>query len=64
MNNTYLATEELSARIKYDPRTIHQNLKDSALLADANPAQETEYIIKASNTYVLEALICSIVPPS
>lgn len=32
MNNTYLTTEELSARIKYDPRTIRQNLKDSVLL--------------------------------
>lgn len=32
MNNTYLTTEELSERIKYDPRTIRQNLKDSVLL--------------------------------
>jgi hypothetical protein len=32
MNVTYLTTEELSARIKYDPRTIRQRLKDSVLL--------------------------------
>lgn len=29
---TYLTTEELSARIKYDPRTIRERLKDSVLL--------------------------------
>lgn len=32
MNNTYLTTDELSARIKYDPRTIRERLKDSVLL--------------------------------
>ena len=32
MNRTYLTTEELSERIKYDPRTIRQRLKDSVLL--------------------------------
>jgi len=32
MSNTYLTTEELSAKIKYDPRTIRENLKDSVLL--------------------------------
>lgn len=32
MNNTYLTTEELSARIKYDPRTIRERLKDSVLI--------------------------------
>ena len=32
MNNTYLTTEELSERIKYDARTIRQCLKDSVLL--------------------------------
>lgn len=32
MSNTYLTTEELSARIKYDPRTIRERLKDSVLL--------------------------------
>ena len=32
MNQTYLTTEELSERIKYDPRTIRQCLKDSVLL--------------------------------
>ena len=32
MNNTSLTTEELSERIKYDPRTIRQCLKDSVLL--------------------------------
>lgn len=32
MKNTYLTTEELSERIKYDPRTIRQTLKDSVLL--------------------------------
>ena len=29
---TYLTTEELSKRIKYDSRTIRQRLKDSVLL--------------------------------
>lgn len=29
--NTYLTTEELSSRIKYDARTIRQCLKDSVL---------------------------------
>ena len=29
---TYLTTQELSARIKYDPRTIRSQLKDSVLL--------------------------------
>jgi hypothetical protein len=29
---TYLTTDELSARIKYDPRTIRERLKDSVLL--------------------------------
>jgi len=32
MNATYLTTEELADRIKYDPRTIRQQLKDSVLL--------------------------------
>lgn len=30
--NTYMTTEELSERIKYDPRTIRQRLKDSVLI--------------------------------
>lgn len=29
---TYLTTEELSARIKYDSRTIREQMKDSVLL--------------------------------
>jgi hypothetical protein len=29
---TYLTTEELSERIKYNPRTIRQTLKDTVLL--------------------------------
>lgn len=29
---TYLTTEELSSRIKYDTRTIRERLKDSVLL--------------------------------
>lgn len=29
---TYLTTDELSERIKYDPRTIRTRLKDSVLL--------------------------------
>lgn len=29
---TYLTTDELSARIKYDVRTIRERLKDSVLL--------------------------------
>lgn len=32
MNTTYLTTDELSARIKYDPRTIRERLKDSVLM--------------------------------
>ena len=32
MNTTYLTTEELAERIKYNPRTIRECLKDSALL--------------------------------
>jgi len=32
MTETYLTTEELSQRIKYDPRTIRDSLKDSVLL--------------------------------
>lgn len=32
MNLTYLTTEELSERIKYNPRTIRNDLKDSVLL--------------------------------
>ena len=32
MSCTYLTTDELSARIKYDPRTIRERLKDSVLL--------------------------------
>lgn len=30
--STYLTTQELSDRIKYDPRTIRERLKDSVLL--------------------------------
>jgi len=32
MSQTYLTTDELSARIKYDPRTIRERMKDSVLL--------------------------------
>lgn len=32
MSQTYLTTEELSSRIKYDARTIRERLKDSVLL--------------------------------
>ncbi|CAD5373507.1 hypothetical protein RA210_U300015 [Rubrivivax sp. A210] len=32
MVNTYLTTDELSSRIKYDARTIRERLKDSVLL--------------------------------
>lgn len=31
-DETFLTTEELSTRIKYDPRTIRNQLKDSVLL--------------------------------
>jgi len=31
-NQTYLTTEELSTKIKYDARTIRERLKDSVLL--------------------------------
>jgi hypothetical protein len=32
MSMTYLTTDELAERIKYDPRTIRERLKDSVLL--------------------------------
>ena len=32
MNQEFLTTDELSARIKYDVRTIRERLKDSVLL--------------------------------
>lgn len=32
MSQTFLTTEELSCRIKYDPRTIRNRLKDSVLI--------------------------------
>ena len=32
MAATYLTTEELAERIKYDPKTIRNRLKDSVLL--------------------------------
>jgi hypothetical protein len=32
MSQTYLTTEELAAKIKYDPRTIREQMKDSVLL--------------------------------
>lgn len=31
-NSDYLTTDELSARIKYDARTIRERLKDSVLI--------------------------------
>jgi len=32
MSNTYLTTEELSSRIKYDPRTIREQLKNAVFI--------------------------------
>lgn len=32
MGQTYLTTDELAARIKYDVRTIRERLKDSVLI--------------------------------
>ena len=32
MNQTYLTTDELAGRIKYDCRTIRERLKDSVLI--------------------------------
>ncbi|MGE0048862.1 MAG: hypothetical protein AB7T01_08025 [Acidithiobacillus sp.] len=32
MAKTYLTTEELAQRIKYDPRTIRNRLKDAVLI--------------------------------
>jgi hypothetical protein len=32
MSQTYLTTDELAERIKYDPRTIRQTLNDSVLI--------------------------------
>ena len=31
-SNTYLTTEELSSKIKYDTRTIRERMKDSVLV--------------------------------
>jgi len=31
MSNTYLTTDELAERIKYDPRTIRNQMKDTVL---------------------------------
>jgi hypothetical protein len=36
MSQTYLTTEELSAKIKYDPRTIREQMKDSVLAPTEN----------------------------
>ena len=32
MHTTYLTTDELASKIKYDSRTIRERLKDSVLL--------------------------------
>ncbi|WP_352339046.1 DeoR family transcriptional regulator [Psychrobacter sp. 16-MNA-CIBAN-0192] len=32
MSHTYLTTQELSERIKYNPRTIRNDLKDTVLI--------------------------------
>lgn len=32
MSHTYLTTDELSSKIKYDARTIRERLKDSVLI--------------------------------
>lgn len=32
MSNTYLTTDELAERIKYDPRTIRNQMKDTVLI--------------------------------
>jgi len=37
MSQTYLTTNELAARIKYNPRTIREQLKDSVLLEGIHP---------------------------
>lgn len=31
-NQTFMTTEELAARLRYDPRYVRNNLKDSVLL--------------------------------
>lgn len=36
MSQTYLSTEELSERIKYNPRTIRTRLKDSVLIENVH----------------------------
>ena len=37
MNTTYLTTEELAERIKYNPRTIREYLKDNDQVAFIKP---------------------------
>ncbi len=51
MSVTYLTTQELSEKIKYDPRTIRQQLKDSVLLEgrhyigyQLNTGQKQEFV--------------------
>ena len=36
IDQTYLTTDELSSRIKYDVRTIRERLKDSVLIEDVH----------------------------
>ena len=43
MTATYLTTEELSERIKYDSRTIRTRLKDSVLLEGVHYIRPFEY---------------------
>jgi hypothetical protein len=57
MNCTYLTTEELSAKIKYDVRTIRERLKDSVLI------EGTHYIRPFGGRkilYVWEAICLSV----
>lgn len=59
MSQTYLTTQELSERIKYDVRTIRERLKDSVLMEGRHyirpfGGRKTLYIWE-----VIEADMCS-----
>jgi len=60
MNNTYLTTEELSTRIKYDPRTIRDQLKDSVLLEGRHYIRPFDSAIDEIS-FSLKATFCMVV---
>ena len=51
MSHTYLTTDELSARIKYDARTIRERLKDSVLLEGTHYVLSLIHISEPTRPY-------------